>query len=85
MLVIYEEEETRDEAHGIESFIQGFDVEFPILLDSAGSLVGDCNIDGVPAFFFIDPNSRVRDSHFGVIGREELQNSMAEICAACQR
>lgn len=83
MLAVSQDEGPRA---GVESFVRGLGLSFPILLDPEGRLPGRYGVTGYPETFLIDRNGRIVEHIVGPEDwfSEEAQQLIADMLAQPQ-
>ncbi len=80
MLAVSQDEGSRA---GVESFVRGLGLSFPVLLDPEGRLPGRYGVTGYPETFLIDRNGRIVEHIVGPEDwfSEEAQKLIADLLA----
>lgn len=70
----------QDSLPAIESFVEEFDIPFPVLLDETGEVAEDLYLLlGLPTSVFIDRTGRVKRTYAGAMTGEQIDQFVIEI------
>ena len=70
-----------EDAETVKRFAQQFNLTFPILLDSDGSVARKYGVQGLPTSFFIDRAGIVRAANMGAMSRAYIEAQIAALGA----
>jgi cytochrome c biogenesis protein CcmG, thiol:disulfide interchange protein DsbE len=63
----------------VKPFVDQLGINFPILLDQDGSVVGEYEVIGMPTSFFIDRSGVLRSVYRGALAADTLHDGLAAI------
>jgi peroxiredoxin len=63
----------------VEEFVDTHQLKFPVLLDTYGDVAQDYRVRSLPVTYFISADGILRDSVFGGITQELIQNKLKQL------
>ncbi|WP_240353234.1 TlpA family protein disulfide reductase [Cohnella algarum] len=67
-----------DTLEGALSFVQQFQLSFPVLLDREGSVAKQYRIQGYPVTYFVDGKGKIVKIHQGIVSPESLEQTIVQ-------